>query len=128
VAPPPYQPFNFQFDPELSARGHRNKVAGGFLIGFGSAALAAGQVLVIWAATHPSTDLAEFHPNYCFQGGSCGPSKQYDTGMIAGGSVLAFAGFVLNVIGIPVYAVGGSQMKRARYRVQTTASGLRLSF
>jgi hypothetical protein len=128
VAPPPYQPFNYQLDQDLSARGHRNKVAGGLLIGFGSAALALGQGLVIYALATPQT-LYRIDGHICINDGcDAGDSRRYDTGMIAGGAVLAFAGLVMNLIGIPVYAVGGAQMKKARYRLQATASGLRLEF
>jgi hypothetical protein len=127
VAPPPYQPFSYRLDQELAARGHRNKVAGAVLIAVGSLALAAGQVMVIWATTHPTYDQPDFRPNYCFQGGSCGgPSQEYDAGLIAGGVVSGIVGVVMNAVGIPVYAVGGSQMKRAQFRV--TASGARVEF
>jgi len=104
VAPAPWQPFNYQLDEELAARGHRNKIAGAVLIAAGSLVLAAGQGLVIWAGTHN------------------------DAGMIAGGAVTAFAGLVMNLIGIPVYVVGGSQVKRARHHLRASASGLRLEF
>jgi hypothetical protein len=126
VAPPPYQPFRYQTDQELSARGHRNKVAGGVLIGLGSAAIVAGAAMTIFAATHPEK-LPEFTPQYCFQGSSsCGSARRYDVGLIAGGLVTSIAGFVMNAVGIPVYAVGGSQMKKARFRLQ--ASAMRLEF
>jgi hypothetical protein len=125
VAPPPYQPFNYQLDRELAARGRRNKIAGAVMMAVGSATLAAGQLMVIWAGTHP-------HQDRIYYGGAFAPPGSpatqtvYDSGMIAGGAVLAVAGFVTTIVGIPVYAVGGSQMRRAQFRV--TASDVRVEF
>lgn len=107
VAPPPYQPYSYQLDQELAARGHRNKVAGAILIAIGSLSLAAGQALIIYDSVHSF-------------------GRRDNIGYLAGGVAAEVAGIAMNAIGIPVYVVGGSQMKRARFRV--SASSVRVEF
>jgi hypothetical protein len=125
IAPPPQQFLShpqLDFDTALKERGRRNKVAGGILMGVGSGLLLAGQGLLIYELTSPE-------PVYiCPDLASCKAPPRYEPGMLAGGVVMAVVGTVLNVIGIPVYAVGGSQMKKANHRMQLTASGMRLEF
>jgi hypothetical protein len=131
IAPPP--PISWRsgidFDQQLKERGRRNKIAGGVLIGLGSAILAAGQVLTIYALENPQ-QLYVINGTLQNNPSLCGPhgcdNQRYNTGMIAGGAVMAVAGAIMTLVGIPVYAVGGSEMHKASLRM--TASGMRLEF
>ena len=88
--PPPY--ISTLSGHELVRRGHRKKVAGGVLMGIGSAMLAGGMVLV-------AIDSASHHP-----GGPLEPA----------GQILGLVGAPLILAGIPTYIVGGYQMDKGR--------------
>ena len=77
---------------ELVRRGHRKKVAGGVLMGIGSAMLVGGIVLV-------AIDSANRRP-----GGPLEPA----------GEIISAVGAPLLIAGIPTYIVGGYQMDKGK--------------
>jgi hypothetical protein len=91
-------------------RAHHKKVAAAALIGVGSALAVAGQILLIVAAVDKQFYGAEVH---CGPMGGCGSHPSlYEPFAIPGG-VLVGGGAAMLITGIPLYAVGGAEMRRA---------------
>lgn len=90
------------------APGHRKKVAGAALIGVGSALALAGQILFLHAGLSPlhTTDACAMgHPD-------CNHDYLNPLELVPGG-VLVGVGGALLLTGIPLYAIGGAERRRA---------------
>jgi hypothetical protein len=109
--PPPPPPAPWMPGPssaELLHRGHRNKVAGGVMMGIGSLLLASSLVLnIVEVVGSPGDHHCDYFSSVCGDGTLRGPMWV--------GSMATFAtGLPILGGGIAAYAVGGYQMRKAR--------------
>ena len=105
--PPPWMPPQQQSADWLRHRGHRNKIAGGVMMGVGSLLLATSITLNVIEVIGPVDHGCTYFSNVCADGAHRRPYWV--------GSMAAFAtGLPILGGGIAAYAVGGYQMRKAK--------------
>src|SRR5262245_53012158 len=105
IPPPPPGAPQWMPNPEaqdLLQRGRRKKLAGALLMGIGGGVLLTGTALAAWAYT--ANDCGQFANMR-----GCVNNPVFQTGAVA-----IAVGFGALIAGIPVYAVGAAQVRRAQ--------------